>query len=100
MTISVPSTTATANFSRWAQPTFSTRARTTAQPTPRYNGFTRNQQATPKSTPAPRAHSTLFRFAASNKAQLPASTNHIVGGSAEGDTPYKANNGESPTSKS
>src|SRR6185369_12717821 len=96
--ITVPAKTAAAIFSRNDQASF-TMSNAIAQATHRYNGLTRNQQAIPSATPAARASQTLLRCAASNSNQLPPSTNHVVGTSADGYAAYIANNGESATTK-
>src|SRR6185369_6637076 len=70
-----------------------------AHATHKYSGFTRNQHATPSSTPAANATHTLARRALNTNNQQPASTNHVVGPSAEGQAPYNANNGESANKK-
>src|SRR5262245_33094101 len=90
--ITVPAKTAAAIFKL-----FRSKRNAMAQPTQRYNGFTRNQHATPSATPAASASQTLLRCAASSSSQLPPSTNHVVGTSAEGYAAYIANNGESAT---
>src|SRR5687768_16693743 len=66
----------------------------TAQPTHKYNGFTRNQQAIPSKTPAPSASHTLLRLADNNNIHAPPSTNHVAGASADGYAPYIANSAE------
>src|SRR6185369_9917778 len=88
----VPAKTAAAIFKL-----FMNMSNAMAQPTHRYNGFTRNQHAIPSAAPAARASQTLLRCAASSSNQLPPSTNHVVGTSADGYAAYIANNGESAT---
>src|ERR1051325_11885181 len=65
-----------------------------AQPTHRYNGFTRTQPAMPSAPAGARASRTLLRSAATISNQLPPSTNHVVGASGEGYAAYIANNAE------
>src|SRR5437868_4282138 len=70
-----------------------------AHATHRYKGFTRNQQAIPSTTPAASASHTFFRRRASSNSQLPPSTNHVAGISADGYAAYIAKGGESPRKK-
>src|SRR5689334_3530276 len=93
----VPANAAAAIFNRNDHVSFTNRSNAMAQPAQRYKGFTRNQHAIPSAAPAARASSTLLRCAASINSQLPPSTNHVVGASAEGNAAYIANNGESAT---
>src|SRR5215217_6429979 len=93
--ITVPAKTAAAIFNRNDQASFINNSSATAQPTHKYNGFTRNQHAIPSATPAARASHTLFRCAARINNQLPPSTNHVVGTSGDGYAAYIANSGES-----
>src|SRR5215212_335878 len=95
--ITVPANAAAAIFNRNAHTSLTTMSNTTAQPTHQYSGFTRNQHAIPSATPAATASPTLLRCAATINIQLPPSTNHIAGTSAEGYAAYIANNGESAT---
>src|SRR5215217_1668316 len=97
--ITVPAKTAAAIFNRNDQASFINNSSATAQPTHKYNGFTRNQHAIPSATPAVRARKILLRCAASSSNQLPPSTNHVVGTSGDGYAAYIANSGESATTK-
>src|SRR5689334_8983077 len=90
-----PSTTAPAIIKR---PRLSARTKNSngnAQNKHRYNGFTRNQQATPKTVPAANDQPTDFRLTATTSSQSPPITNHVVGASAEGATPTIAIRGDS-----
>src|SRR6185369_8279000 len=93
----VPANAAPAIFNRNDHATFTNKSNATAQPTHKYKGFTRNQHATPSATPAASANSKLFRCAARINSQLPPSTNHVAGTSAEGYAAYIANNAERAT---
>src|SRR5689334_16331345 len=93
----VPANAAAAIFSRNDHASLRNINNAMAQPTQRYNGFTRNQHAIPSAAPAANATRTLLRCAARINSQLPPSTNHVVGASAEGNAAYIANNGESAT---
>src|SRR5678816_4419552 len=92
--ITVPARTAAAIFNRNRHASFINNNSATAQPTHKYNGFTRNQHAMPSATPAARASLTLLRCAARRSNKLPPSTNHVVGTSGEGYAAYIANNGD------
>src|ERR1700757_3289704 len=65
----------------------------------RKSGLTLSQQAMPKRTPAPVAQQILPRFRARTREHSAAMTNHVVGASAEGETPTIASKGESATRK-
>src|SRR5678815_3147745 len=97
--INAPAKTAAAIFNRNDHASLINNSNAAAQPTHRYNGFTRNQHAIPSATPDASAIKTLLRCAASSSNQLPPRTNHVVGTSAEGYAAYLANNGESATTK-
>src|SRR6185436_15525798 len=95
----VPANTAAANLNRNNHASLTNSNIAMAQPTHRYNGFTRNQHAIPSAAPAASASRTLLRCAARINNQLPANTNQVVGTSADGYAAYIANNGESATIK-
>src|ERR1044072_2106749 len=97
ITMMVPANTAAAIFNRNDHASLTNNSNAMAQPTHKYSGFTRNQHAIPSATPAASASSALLRCAARINSQLPPSTNHVVGASAEGNAAYIANNGESAT---
>src|SRR5215218_10446961 len=97
--ITVPASAAAPNFNRKDHAPLTNKTNATAQPTQRYNGFTRSQHAMPSTTPAASASQTLLRCAARINNQLPPSTNHVPGTSADGYAAYIANNGESATRK-
>src|ERR1044071_8804493 len=95
----VPASTAAASLNRNDQLSFTQISSAMAQPTHRYNGFTRNQHAIPSAAPAASANRTLLRCAARINNQLPPSTNHVVGASGDGYAAYIANNADSATIK-
>src|SRR5215204_3095627 len=95
----VPSKTAALNFSFTAHATLTNANSARAQPTHKYKGFTRNQPANPSSNPAQSATQRFLRCRASSSNQLPPSTNHVAGRSAEGYAAYIANSGDNATRK-
>src|ERR1044071_10496960 len=95
----VPANAAAAIFSRNDHASLTNNNNAMAQPTHRYNGFTRNQHAIPSAAPAASASRTLLRCAARINNQLPPSTNHVVGASGDGYAAYIANNADSATIK-
>src|SRR5215213_1274025 len=97
--ITVPASAAAPNFNRNDHAPLTNKTNAMAQPTHRYNGFTRSQHAMPSTAPAASASQTLLRCAARISSQLPPSTNHVAGTSAEGCAAYIANNGETATRK-
>src|SRR5215213_382865 len=97
ITTTVPANRAVPNFNRSDQVSLTKTSSAMAHPTHRYNGFTRNQHAIPSAAPAASASQRLLRCAARINNQLPPSTNHVAGKSAEGYAAYIANNGESAT---
>src|ERR1044072_6137438 len=99
ITMMVPANTAAAIFNRNDHASLTNNSNAMAQPTHKYSGFTRNQHAIPSATPAASASSAFLRCAARINSQLPPSTNHVVGASAEGNAAYIAKNGESGTRK-
>src|ERR1051326_9111606 len=95
----LPSNTIAAIFIRPCHAARVNTSKANAKPTQRYNGLTRNQHAMPSERPAPNANHTFVRCAASINNQTPATTNHVVGASADGYAPYNANSGESANTK-
>src|SRR4051794_2682913 len=99
ITTTVPNKTAALNFSLTGHAALANARSPIAQPKHKYNGFTRSQHATPSSNPAPSANQKSLRCRARSSSQLPPSTNHVVGISAEGYAAYNANSADSATRK-
>src|SRR6185295_7406880 len=93
-TSNVPLTTVAPNKTRRLRGPLAKRKIAIAQNRHRYSGFTRNQQATPNTAPAPSANQMLLRFATINNSQFPPRTSQVVGVSAEGYAEYIANKGD------